>query len=153
MFGNRHLVVALLVAPLLALLAWFAVGNLVSERAAPAQAGESYPLVAGSNCRYESGQCDLENADLKLSLRYDNTYGDALELRASHALDTVLLAVAGAESDPEPQQMQPLGGDGRDWRLQLAGRPDADAQLRLVAAAGGARYFAETTTRFLQQEE
>ncbi len=153
MFGNRHLVVALLVAPLLALLAWFAVGNLVGERAAPAQAGQSYPLVARSNCRYESGQCDLENEDLKLSLRYDSAYGGALELRASHTLDTVLLAVGVAGSDPGPRQMQPLGGDGREWRLQLLQRPDAGAQLRLVAAAGGARYFAETTTHFLQQQE
>ena len=150
MLRNRHVITALLVAPILAVLAWFAVGNLVGERATPAQAGQSYPLVARSNCRYESGQCDLENEDLRLTLSFESSFGGALELRSSHALDSVLMAVADVSAEPNPRHMQPQDTDGRRWRLPLNARPGVNDRIRLVAEAGGARYFAEAQTLFLQ---
>ena len=108
MLRNRHVITALLVAPILAVLAWFAVGNLVGERATPAQAGQSYPLVARSNCRYESGQCDLENEDFRLRLSLtDGITGPEFILSASHPLEGVVLAVASSapafpEARPKP---------------------------------------------------
>ena len=137
----------------MAIIAWFAIGELVAERAAPAQPGRSYPLVARSNCRYASGLCDLENEDLRLSLRFDTSPGPAMELRASHALDSVLLAVSPADAQAPPQAMLAQDAQGRLWRLQLSGQPGVDDRVQLVAAAGGSRYFAEAATHFLQVEE
>ena len=153
MFTNRHVIIAMIVAPVLAIMAWFAIGELVVESAAPAQPGMSYPLVPRSNCRYASGLCDLENEDLRLSLRFDTSLGPAMELRSSHALDSVLLAVSQADAQATPQAMLAQDGAGRLWRLQLSGQPGVDDQVQLVAAAAGSRYFAETTTDFLQSEE
>lgn len=153
MFRNKHIIVALLVAPLLALLAWFAVGGFLGEKAAPAQPGQSYPLVARSNCRYASGRCDLENNDLTLSLQFDAELGGTLVLSATHALDSVLLSIGAPGGEYAPRRMRPSAGDGLTWRLQLGSRPAPDQQLRLVAAASGASYFVETATAFLAVEE
>ena len=102
MLTNRHIVVALLVAPVLAVLGWFAVGQLIGERAAPAQAGQSYPLLAQSNCRYASGSCELKNAELWLRLEAESGESPRLMLTASHPLDGVKLALSattGVETD------------------------------------------------------
>lgn len=149
MFKNRHVIVALLVAPVLAILTWFAVGSLWGEKAAPAQPGNSYPLVARSNCRWASGQCDLENNDLELILRYDPELQGTLVLSASHTLDSVLVALASPGEEVSPRRMRPSGGDGRQWRLALTVPPGADVRLRLVAAAAGASYFGDTAALFL----
>jgi hypothetical protein len=149
MFKNRHVIVALLVAPVLAILSWFAAGSLWGERAAPAQPGNAYPLVARSNCRWASGQCDLENNDLELILRYEPALEGVLVLSASHALDSVLVALAPPGEDVSPRRMRPSGADGRQWRLALAKPPGNGLRLRLVAAAAGASYFGDAAALFL----
>jgi len=69
MFTNKHVIIAMLVAPVLAIMAWFAVDYFIGERPHAAKEGAAYTLIAKSNCRYDSGQCDLENSDFKLNLR------------------------------------------------------------------------------------
>ncbi|MGB1440048.1 MAG: hypothetical protein ACPG63_09740, partial [Luminiphilus sp.] len=64
--NNRHVVTALLVAPLLAVLAWFLVGGIAGqpeEQPAPAEAGNSYPMIERPGCRYPGGDCGLSNED------------------------------------------------------------------------------------------
>ena len=153
MFKNKHIIAALIVTPILTIIAYFAVDYVVSEKPHKAEAGASYELVEKPNCRYASGLCDLENEDLRLSLRFDTSPGPAMELRASHALDSVLLAVSPADAQAPPQAMLAQDAQGRLWRLQLSGQPGVDDRVQLVAAAGGSRYFAEAATHFLQVEE
>jgi hypothetical protein len=43
MWKNKHVVIAMIVAPILAVLAWFAVGALVGEKAQVAKPGGAYP--------------------------------------------------------------------------------------------------------------
>ena len=62
-FTNKHVITAFIVAPILAVLSYYAVDLLLKEQPHVAVAGSSYPLVAQSNCRYTSGRCDLKNAD------------------------------------------------------------------------------------------
>ena len=69
MWKNKHVVIAMLVAPILAVIAWYGVDSIVAEQAQVAKPGDSYPLVARSNCRYDSGACDLVNNDFKLTLK------------------------------------------------------------------------------------
>lgn len=161
MFTNKHVIVALLVAPVMAVLGWFAVGQLIGERAAPAQAGQSYPLLAQSNCRYASGSCELKNADMWLRLQAEPGDAPRLLLTASHPLDGVKLALAaaagGEPAEPaamaSPRELKPDSDDGRHWVLTLSRDLPADARLQLVARAAGALYFAETETAFAGPRE
>src|SRR5210317_872454 len=151
MFTNKHVIIAMIVAPILAILAWYAVGNLIGEKPAPAQAGQSYPLAEKSNCRYESGRCDLEKEDFQLTLLFqEDISGAQLVLRSSHALDGVLLGVGNPDSDVQPGAMRSSNGQGLEWRMVLAARPAPDQRIHLVARAGGSTYFADAATLFLQ---
>ena len=73
----------MIVAPLLAVIAWFAVDRPVAERPHVAREGHAYPLMARSDCRYTSGQCSLENASFKSTLRYDKAF---LEKKSLYSL-------------------------------------------------------------------
>ena len=71
MMTNKHVLAALLVAPILAVLAWYGTGLLSDDeelQAVPAQAGASYPLIERPGCRYPGGDCGLSNEDFKLAI-------------------------------------------------------------------------------------
>jgi hypothetical protein len=150
MFTNKHVVVALLIAPLLSILAWLAVGNLLGDKAVPAAPGQSYPLIEKSSCRYASGFCELENKDIKLTLRLDESRGKSLELSASHPLETALMALAPASSERGPRAMQALDEQGLRWQFVLGDTVSPDERIRLVVSVAGSAYFAEASTAFLQ---
>ncbi len=154
MFKNKHVIIALLVAPVLSILAWFAVGRYIGEQSAPAQAGQAYPLVEQSNCRWASGACDLRNTDFKLRLTLvDGAAGPEFELTASHPLEGVVLAVGPPDAQPQPAAMRATDGQGLHWRIALGRKPAADNRIHLVAKAGGSSYFADAATAFLQPGE
>ena len=153
MFTNKHVIVAMIVAPILSILAWMAVGSFTGEQAAPAQAGQSYPLVSKSNCRYPSGACDLENEGIRLRLTAATEGGSELILSSSHTLDGVVLGVGDAEEETQPVMMRAVDGQGLEWRLELGSSPRFDQRIRLVAMAGGSRYFADAATAFLEPVE
>jgi hypothetical protein len=154
MFTNKHVIIAMIVAPILAVLAWIAVGQLAGERATPARPGQSYPLVEASNCRYPSGACDLKNEDFKLRLTVeDGPGGPQMVLSASHSLEGALVSVAMAGSDQPPSGMRATDGRGLEWRIGLGSQPSADERIRLVARSGGSSYFGEASTTFLQPDD
>ena len=154
MFTNKHVIIALIVAPILSILAWFAVGNFTGEQATPARVGQSYPLLEKSNCRYDSGSCDLENEDFQLVLTYqDSLAGKQLVLRSSHPLEGVAMVVAAPEAEVAPDMMRAVDGQGLEWRLAVASRPSPEQRIRVVAQSGGSSYFADAATAFLQPKE
>ena len=154
MFTNKHVVVALIVGPILAILAWLAVGQIVAEKAALAEPGKSYPLVEKSDCRYESGHCTLENESFKLSLsivqRDENT---VLVLKSKHPLRGVVVAVADFDREGVPEAMGSRGVGGREWFIVLDRKPLATERILLVASAGGAQYFGDAATLFITRPE
>jgi len=154
MFTNKHVIIAMIVAPVLSILAWFAVGNFTGEKPQVAEAGKSYPLIEKSNCRYASGVCDLENEDFKLVLFFeDGVSGQQLVLRASHPLEGVVMSVSLPDSNEKPGAMRATDGQGLEWRLALNDRPAKDKRIRLVASAAGTSYFGEAGTVFLQPSD
>lgn len=156
MWKNKHVVVALIVAPILSILAWFAVGQLVGEKPEAAKEGKTYKLVARSNCRYASGSCDLHNAEFKLTLQPDMLAARsvAMSLTSSHPLQGVALGlVEGGGEALAPAPMTGTNEAGTIWQGLLPRPASLDATIRVVVAAGGATWYAEVPVVFLEKED
>lgn len=148
--SNKHIVTALLVAPLLAVLAWFGAGQLTDEAVespAPAEAGSSYPLIERSGCRYPGGDCGLSNEDFKLALAI--TPEGELRLASAVPLDYVLVGLASAAGDA-PAPAQSLAGERNRWVYRFPASPASDDRLRVVAVAGGTSWFGEAGLTFTE---
>ena len=147
MWKNKHVVVAMLVAPVLAILAWFAVDTLVAERPEAAKPGQAYPLVARPNCRYQSGRCDLDNVDFRISLERDV---DGVRLQSQFALSGGQLAIGRTPEELDaPVALEPLDAEGLEWRIPLTEEPREGELLRIAVVADQSTYFAETSADFL----
>lgn len=148
---NKHMVIATLMAPVLALMAYFGVNFMLSETPQVAEEGQSYQLVEKPNCRYGSGACGLKNNDFELTLTFDWQGSEKmlLTLESVYPLEGVLLAMVEDSSEEQaPVEMRPVGADGLNWVLDLA-RPDPERnRLYIVASSGGVLYFGDAATKF-----
>lgn len=145
----------MLVAPLLAIFAWYGVDAIVAERAHSAKPGELYPLVARSNCRYESGQCDLRNNEFQLLIRAIEARPDktTLALESEFPLANAKLSLASGENEvlatvvPAHQSDMPA-----QWIVTIASGATPPAVLRVAVTVQQSVYFAEVPVIFLQQQ-
>lgn len=145
LFTNKHVIVALLVAPVLALIAYFAVDMLVSETPHQAISGQSYPLVAKSNCRYSSGRCSLVNGDVRLELVAD---ADQLTVKSSHMVEGLHMAIADTSSGAERHLALQVLADEQHWQTSLPITMPEQGLLRVALSIAGTTYFAETQLAF-----
>jgi hypothetical protein len=155
MLKNKHLIVAMLVAPVLAVMAWFAVDYFIGERPQAARSGQTYTLLAKSNCRYASGQCDLENADFKLSIRPGMLAASsiALTLSSSHELQSAALGIVAGDATQPPTPLTRTNDDGTEWQGLLSRQGSGEAQIRVAVTAQGATWYAEVPTVFLEPSD
>ena len=145
MWKNKHVIIALLVAPVLAIIAWFAVDRMVAEEPQAAQPGGAYELVAKPNCRYASGECELVNNEFRLEFALAD---GVMTLRSSHALEAVQIATGDTpEAFGAPRAFAAVDADGREWTLAFGAAP-ASGAMRVLVSAGGASYYAETSLAF-----
>ena len=153
MFTNKHIITALIVTPILAVIGWFAVDYAVSERPHAARGDASYELVAGSDCRYGSGQCTLRNGQFRVTVRASQPGAaeQALEVESRFPVDAVRVALATPGDSPAPRDMIAAAEGGQSWSLPLRS-PGDDARLLLVLIDGTTRYYAEVGTVFFQQD-
>jgi len=161
MYSNKHVVIALLVAPVLALISYFAVDRMVSEAPHAAQVGASYPLVEQSNCRYSSGACDLSNGDVAVHLTVESLEAGTmlLSLSSSVALEGAKVALVQtgapattATSRDAPVVMRSMTEAGLAWTVRLPSDNAESARLRLVLSAAGTLYFGEAQLTFVRYE-
>ncbi len=152
MFKNMHLVVAMLVAPVLAVMAWFAVDYFAGERPHAATEGAGYTLIAKPNCRYDSGQCDLENSEFGLSLRPLAVTDAAVELEMTSAfpLQSAALGLVDNGAELLPSPMHSTADDGLHWTAKINRPTRADAALRIAVTAQGATWYAEVPVVFMR---
>ena len=145
----------MIVAPILAVLAYFGMGLIFGEKPQLAESGQVYKLVEKPNCRYGSGECGLKNVDFELTLTGEPLGGDRylLNVVSANPLDGIKLALVENEADEDlPVDMRPVGKDGIKWTLAIK-RPDpAHDRLHLVAMAGGTLYYADAATSFTVPE-
>jgi len=148
---NKHMLVAALVAPLLALMSYFAIDFFVGESPHAAEEGQSYQLVEKSNCRYNSGNCGLKNGDFELNLSYEWA-GDGqllLTLRSEFPLDGVVIALVQSEADDNlPVDMQMMGDDGLAWTVNLSNPNPGHDRLRLVASSNRSLWYGDVAMKF-----
>ncbi len=155
MWKNWHVVAALLVAPALATLTWFAVDRFVAERPHAARPGQDYPLLAKSNCRWPSGACDLVNESFRLTLTPAALDATALRLRikSRYSLSAAAVGLAPAAGmSSEPVAFSPAEEGATVWSGNLPAPRGEGAVLQIVVHADGSRYFAEVPVVFLTGE-
>jgi len=145
----------MLVAPILAILAYFLADYAVSEKPHRAKKGTSYKLIAKSNCRYTSGKCELHNGDfimtLKPKLSTDKKL--VLTLETNVSLDGVKLALNQIpQASPTPSDMKALDATHKKWQILINPPSSEKNHLQLVASAHGSLYFADVTTVFFYEK-
>lgn len=155
MFKNKHVVIAMLVAPMLAIMAWYAVDHYVGEQPHAAKAGAAYSLVAKSNCRYASGQCDLANGNFELTLRpmlqTDSSLTMALQSR--FPLERAMIGLVEAGAEGPPSILQASDATAQNWVGALAPPANSESTFRLAVIAKETTYFAEIPVTFLEVED
>lgn len=151
MFKNMHVAIAMIVAPILAILAWFAVDYFVTERPHAAKTGDAYTLMARSNCRYDSGQCDLVNSDIKITVRPASRQDRVmtLTLTSSHELQSATLGIVDSGIPSKPGTMTMVDDGGTSWRVDLLRPAAADSTLRVAVITAGVTLYAEVPVVFL----
>lgn len=149
MFKNKHIIAALLISPILAILAYFAVDALVSETPHSAMPGTSYELIAKPNCRYASGRCSFKNGDMEIHLTLTEM-GDQVRLNLESVvpLDGVKIALVQGEEAKEPQALTPLNTEHRIWQTTFDIAYTAEEMLYMVATTGDVFYYGETVAPF-----
>lgn len=151
MFRNKHLIVAMLIAPVLAITAWFAIDYFVAERPHSAKEGAAYTLIAKSNCRYDSGQCDLENGEFKLSIRPTSVTADYVRLEMTSAFP-LQSATVGLVNDGDPAVPSPMAStidEALHWTTAIDRPQGETSSIRVAVTADDATWYAEVPTVFL----
>ncbi len=150
-FKNKHVLTASLVAPLLAVMAYYAIDFFVGEKPHAAEDGQSYQLIEKPNCRYESGACGLKNGDFELLL-VPEWIGEGqlqLTLNSEFPLDGVVIAVDQKETNrPLPTDMLAASEDGLVWATVLSSSDPAQDRLRLVASASQSLWYGDVALKF-----
>ncbi|MBU2895330.1 hypothetical protein [Vibrio hepatarius] len=155
MLRNKHFIVALIITPILSIIAYFAADIAVSEKPHAAQKGQSYRMVSQSNCRYTSGLCNMENGDFKIRFRSEKLVNNQLELslQAKYPVDDIKVSLVDSqELNIPPLEMQPRDQTGKNWFISLPQPTSPSSWLRVVVKAEGTLYYGETQMAFIKYE-
>lgn len=152
---NKHVVVALIVTPILAILGYFAVDAMVAETPHAAKPGQQYELVSKPNCRYSSGVCGLKNGDFEIKLTAQQTEASVmlLTLESLHPLDGAMIAAVESVADnKEPVDMYPVDRNRQRWTLEVFSPNLETGRLRLAVSSNKTLYFGDAAMKFAQYE-
>lgn len=154
-YKNKHVIVAMLVAPVLALISYFSVDAVVAEKPHAAQAGEHYELLEKSNCRYSSGACDLKNGDMHIAIKPDWVTNNKLRLTISSVqpLEKVVSARVNALGEEvAASTMESLDESGLTWSTEMM-TPDADLErFRLAVSVNKTWYYGDAALKFIHYQ-
>ena len=154
-FKNKHVIASLIIAPILAIISYFAVDYYVAEVPHKAKKGGLYKFLVKPNCRWESGSCRLVNGDIELHIKpknpeYGNNY---IYLKSSVALESVRFALVKKKGDSsQPNLMKAANNTNTLWssnKINIS-KPD---YLQLAVSVGGSIFHAEVPAIFVYEEE
>jgi hypothetical protein len=151
---NKHVILAMFVAPVLAIIAYFATDRIVSEKPHQAQQGNSYKLAAKSNCRYKSGLCTLHNGDVEVNVRVEQVSDAAFKLilQSNMPLTNALASFANGESEAQPGSLYPAAAQENTWNAEFRLADIEKTTLRLVLEISDSIFYAETPAIFADYE-
>jgi len=151
---NKHMILAMFVAPVLAIIAYFSVDYMVSEKPQAAQQGSSYKLAAKSNCRYQSGNCTLKNGDVEVELRARRIGDKEVELTLFSELPVqhAIISYLTGDFESEPKQMNVTSAKTNNRHIILQLDDPEKSILRLALNISDVMYYAETTAVFVDYE-
>lgn len=153
MFKNKHVTTAFIVAPILAILSYFATDYIVSDLPSAAEDGTSYSLLARPNCRYQSGQCTLVNGDLEIRMHLLKLESGETVLQAntSHPLKGVRVALvntAQVNQETPPLAFVKVDEEGTSWRLPMTPAHLESHEIRIATLADKTIFYGSTETTF-----
>ena len=153
-FKNKHLVLAMFVAPVLAIIAYFAVDSFLSEKPHQARQGESYKLAAKSNCRYQSGLCTLQNGDVQVSVRIERLSDSLIRmfLSSNMPVQNVLAEFVKESSESEPVSLYRDDLNENTWTASIEVTEPENSTMRLAMELSGTLFYAETPAVFIDYE-
>lgn len=153
-FKNKHVITAMIVAPVLAIASYYLVDLAVKEQPQQAVEGQAYKLLAKSNCRFSSGACDLENGNFKSTVRVSqNDTGQMLTLDANNALQNVSVGFVTSDGhESGPFALNQANESGMQWSTEFVVPADTTTTMRIALTANNAHYFSETTMGFSTYE-
>ncbi len=153
-FKNKHIVMAMVISPILAIGAYYLTDALVGEIPHAAKTGEAYRLIAQSNCRYASGRCDLKNAEFEAYLSVDVSDGEQVfTLVTNHPLQGATIGIVNADrKELPPRKLTAVSSDQRRWSQLIETAMNANTAVRLVLTANEVHYYAETTLGFVDYQ-
>ncbi len=151
---NKHLILAMFVAPTLAIIAYFSVDYMVSEKPQTAMQGATYKLAAKSNCRYQSGVCTLKNGDIEVQIRARRLDEKAVELSMHSELpiQKAVISYIAEDTASDPVVMYAGSAEVSNWQVMLNLPDPQNTQLRLALNIADSMYYAETTAVFIDYE-
>lgn len=146
---NKHVIASLIVAPILAVLAWFATGMLVDEKEHVMKDGNFYTLNVKSNCRWESGKCSLTNGDIEIDITGKYTsYTLELTMKSSVPLSDIKLAY---DKDNKPQSM--VYDNNKDLWAGILDLKYKSELINLVFIINNTAFYAQIPTTFLNPKD
>ena len=151
---NKHVILAMFIAPVLAIIAYFATDHIVSEKPQQLQQGKSYKLAARPNCRYPSGQCTLHNGDIEVSVRIERVSDAAfkLVLISNTQIQHALASFANDSAEPQPTTLYPSAVEQATWNAEFRQARLENSTMRLALEISDSVFYAETETVFIDYE-
>lgn len=153
-FKNKHVILAMFIAPLLAIIAYFAVDHIVSEKPHQMQQGQTYKLAANPNCRYPSGLCTLRNGDIEVKVRIERVTDTAakLILQSNTPVKNALASFAAAPAEPQPRTLYRSAAEANTWNAEFKQAEIENSTLRLALEIADSIFYAETPAAFIDYE-
>ena len=151
---NKHVILAMFVAPVLAIIAYFATDHIVSEKPHQAEQGNSYKLAAKSNCRYQSGQCTLHNGDVQVHVRVERVTDSVVKLivQSNTPVKYALASLSETDAETQPTTLYPAATEENTWNAEFNLVDVAKTTLRLVLEISDSMFYAETPAVFIDYE-
>ncbi len=143
---NRHLKIAILIAPLLALMA-YGLNALYYEPQTPPG---DYSLTMVGDCQPLTGSCTLKSGSFKINLiSLIKNEKKQLLLLPNQALQTLSLALTDQSGQYRDMKMVKLSG-GKYWQVDVSELLILDdfTQFRLAMSTGRSQYFREGKISF-----
>lgn len=155
-FKNKHVITSMIVAPILAIVSYFAVDHYVAEVPHKAKDGQLYKMLAKPNCRWESGHCELVNGELELLITSDSQqYGNNhFRLKSETLLQGVKFAIVSEKGrHSEPESMRLINeASNQIWLSSLINVKRSD-YLQFVISVGGSVFYAEVPAIFTYKDK